>query len=617
MRVRYLQAPLGFGKLQKYDQTPGSRPLPYLPPLLPRGTTWADIAADPEIPIFITEGEKKSAKLCVEGHPTIGLGGVWNFTSKKTGEMLLDELEVIDWKGRSVLIIFDSDVLTNKGVKQAETRLAKLLEARGAFVSLYRFPLESDEKMGVDDFIVAHGIEAFRAGIANAQSTGLDADTIHALNAEFVLVRHPLIVRSQESNGSAGASWRVQDFLHYTANRKVEGTTAKGSPTELHGGKAWLESVHRNEVEGFVNEPGESFPILIREDGSRFFNTWRGWGVEPSSKGSIVPWRRLIDGLFGREPNAARYVEQWLAYPLQNPGAKLYQSIFVWSVAQGVGKSAVGIIMAKIHGAGGKLLAEGVFDARFTDFLDGTTFICADDLPSDHPIQLRGKLKTLITSEELHVDRKYQPSYTTSNRANFLFTANSIEALPVDSSENRRVFIVQGPSTRPYPETWFTGVFDRWIRSVGPARVFYHLLHDVDCSDFSPHGDAPETQSRRDAAGIASNPIQAWLREVKRDLPAFAHECGFSKAAGELFTVDCLTARYNLATESHASPTSKRAMGRALFNIGAAHLGQIRASDGTQPTLWALGHVERWRKKSQSELTTAWLGRNPTADIRS
>jgi hypothetical protein len=47
------------------------------------GYNWAAIADDPTVAVAIVEGELKALKACIEGLPTIGIGGVDCFLRKR------------------------------------------------------------------------------------------------------------------------------------------------------------------------------------------------------------------------------------------------------------------------------------------------------------------------------------------------------------------------------------------------------------------------------------------------------------------------------------------------------------------------------------------------------
>jgi hypothetical protein len=170
-------------KLDNPRRDKNNKPIKYESPLgvgnrayFPPGTIPA--LADPAVPLVVTEGEKKAAKADQDGFPCVGLVGVYGWQKprakgqdgKKRGTReLIDDLAGVAWAGRTIYIVFDSDAAEKPGVRWAEWYLAEALKARGANVLVVRLPAgEGGAKVGVDDFLVAHGPAAFRAILAAA-----------------------------------------------------------------------------------------------------------------------------------------------------------------------------------------------------------------------------------------------------------------------------------------------------------------------------------------------------------------------------------------------------------------------------------------------------------------
>jgi putative DNA primase/helicase len=155
------------GRPVKYESPRGQPNRIYLPP----GVASKLREAGGEL--LITEGEKKALKATQEGFACIGLVGVWGWKDAKS-ERLLAELERVVWQGRPVSIVFDSDIARNEQVRDAEARLAAILTSRGASVRVVRLPdgpIDADgkpAKMGLDDFLVAHGPGELRKLLDNA-----------------------------------------------------------------------------------------------------------------------------------------------------------------------------------------------------------------------------------------------------------------------------------------------------------------------------------------------------------------------------------------------------------------------------------------------------------------
>ena len=164
------------GKLLKYFQPKDSGCHLYILPQVRKALS------DPSIPIFLVEGEKKSAVLVQTGKLTVGLGGIWNWLVGKTHEPIPD-LDEIVWKNRVVYLVPDSDAWRNDQVLLAVHRLGKELERRGAIVQVVRLPdLPGLEKTGADDYLAAKGTKMFERLVTKTVS--LKHHTFHAFRLQ-------------------------------------------------------------------------------------------------------------------------------------------------------------------------------------------------------------------------------------------------------------------------------------------------------------------------------------------------------------------------------------------------------------------------------------------------
>jgi hypothetical protein len=99
-------------------------------------------------PLLITEGEKKALALLAYCRATksdylpVALPGVWNFRgvvgkvtaddgSRQDVRGVIPDLDRVNWRGRQVLIIFDSNVNVNPSVNAARQQLTRILMRRG------------------------------------------------------------------------------------------------------------------------------------------------------------------------------------------------------------------------------------------------------------------------------------------------------------------------------------------------------------------------------------------------------------------------------------------------------------------------------------------------------
>jgi uncharacterized protein (DUF927 family) len=175
-----------FREVQKYLSPPGTRSMLYIVP----GTQPA-LLADTQLPIIVTEGEKKAIalhRLALAGRTDdaprflpIGLPGVWNFRGT-VGKSVGPNGDRRDVKGvitdfgrlnlaRKVVVAFDSNVHRNSEVRRARAALRTELERRGASVYYLEVP-ELSSVNGVDDWLAAVGPEPVLRALESVHPAG-------------------------------------------------------------------------------------------------------------------------------------------------------------------------------------------------------------------------------------------------------------------------------------------------------------------------------------------------------------------------------------------------------------------------------------------------------------
>ena len=125
--------------------------------------------------LWITEGELKALCGFLRGLPVVALGGVYNWRTSgpeaellaegeklKDEEALLPELAQVNWSGKKVTLLYDSDITLGHGAYPAFERLAEQLYRLGAEeVRILSLPSVSQgQKTGLDEFILARKEQA-------------------------------------------------------------------------------------------------------------------------------------------------------------------------------------------------------------------------------------------------------------------------------------------------------------------------------------------------------------------------------------------------------------------------------------------------------------------------
>lgn len=598
-RIRYLEKLPGFlgstAKPQRYAQAPGTLNEVYLPPLLP--VSWSDVLEDEKVTIHITEGEFKAAAACSKGIATIGLGGVDVWRSSKRGLSLLPMLQKFKWKDRTCIILYDSDAATNSNVVRAQRQLAKELLNQGARPIIASLPPTPEgKKQGLDDFLLAHGKEALMEVINDAEPFD-EAEALWEMNEECVYVMDPGVVINKDT----GQRMKPEAFIrhHYATRTFLERTENSEGKTKISvksTAERWIKWPTRFQLQSTAYEPGQ--PRVVGAE----WNTWKGWGVEPK-KGDVALWTWLLDYLFKNVPYEDRqWFERWCAYPLQNPGVKLYQSAVLWGVAQGTGKTLVGYLLKKIYGSNGIEIRNKDISGNFNKWAVNKQFVLGDEVTGRDGMEKRfdaDKLKGFITQDSITINEKFMPEYTIRDTINYLFTSQHPDAFFLEDMDRR--FFIHNVDVGPGPKEKYTAL-DSWMKGEGPSALFHHLLH-LPMGSFEPRGHAPMTNAKKEMIHDNKSELSTWCTALKEDPYGSLRALGEAAAKGaELVTAGQLHRCYD---PERASKVTVNGISRELKRSGfkKAHNGEpvMTKSMGTQ-RLFIIRNEEKWLKGNTKEM---------------
>ena len=143
---------------------------------------WRFFIEHPALPLIITEGAKKTGAICCAGFAAIGFPGIWNACKPwerdaegqvipgQRGELKAEPLKFAQ-PGRKIVIAFDADekASTQQTVWAASARTAFYL-LRDTKAQPHIASWSHEQGKGADDFIAAHGADAFAEVIVKAWS---------------------------------------------------------------------------------------------------------------------------------------------------------------------------------------------------------------------------------------------------------------------------------------------------------------------------------------------------------------------------------------------------------------------------------------------------------------
>jgi putative DNA primase/helicase len=253
----------------------------------------------------------------------------------------------------------------------------------------------------------------------------------------------------------------------------------KRHPTWIGRGAVYLDQV------GF--DPSE-------QDQQTKLNTWTGWPMQPKAGGCglLLELITYLCNEEGRGEEIGAWLLKWMAYPLQNPGAKMASAVIMHG-PQGTGKTTVFLTLAKIYGDYSAILDQKALDDKFNADWANKLFVLAEEVVNgSDKWQLKNELKTLVTGEWVRVNPKNLAAYRQRNRMQLAFLSNESQPLPLDNDDRRHLVVYTPPDLGGefYDELW------QELNNGGTEAFYHHLMH-LDLEGFHTHSRPPMTAAKQ------------------------------------------------------------------------------------------------------------------------
>ncbi|WP_081801502.1 PriCT-2 domain-containing protein [Herminiimonas sp. CN] len=229
-------------------------------------------------------------------------------------------------------------------------------------------------------------------------------------------------------------------------------------------------------------------------------NMFQGLPIKPvrdDAKAGLV--LELLHSLCSGESNGddvLHWVVQWLAYPLQNPGAKMQTGLLFFGERQGTGKSLFFEgIMRPIYGDHGVTVGQHQLDSTFTGWKSQKLYILFEEILSRADKYSHfGLVKHMITGGDTPINEKNLPTRFEANHANTVMLSNEFQAVPIEP-DDRRFMVVE--ARNPLSPDLLAGLTDGDRVADGVSAAFYDFLMRYPLDDFKAHAKPLMTASKQ------------------------------------------------------------------------------------------------------------------------
>lgn len=245
-------------------------------------------------------------------------------------------------------------------------------------------------------------------------------------------------------------------------------------------------------------------------------NMYTGWPTKPATLDDpVAGCSKILDLLkfvCDSELNSDEvynWVLNWMAYPIQNPGAKM-QTALVFHGLQGTGKSLLWETYARIYGDYGIIINQGAMEDKFnSDWASRKLFAVADEVVARSDMyHMKNQLKSMITGEWIRINPKNVAATKERNHLNLVFLSNEHNPVVLEG-DDRRHFVVWTP--KKLEESFYYDLVEQ-IES-GGLEAFHQLLLQIDLGDFKHYSKPPMTRAKQDLMAINADTPEAFIAD--------------------------------------------------------------------------------------------------------
>jgi hypothetical protein len=248
--------------------------------------------------------------------------------------------------------------------------------------------------------------------------------------------------------------------------------------------------------DGLAYEPGAPSGV-INVSGERQVNRYRPSDLKPIA-GNPGPFLRFLVHLIPNRRDR-NFALRWITTLVACPWIRMSVALLLVSERQGVGKTTLGEILARLVGLHNASFTseEAILKSGFTSWMANKRLVIINEIYPGRSRKMYDALKEKVTDPHVDVNEKYLKPHTISNYAHFFGCSNDRGALHLDDTDRR--WFVPGVAENAKTKAYWDG-FHVWLRGDGIGSILAWLLKraEKEANIVGPGEHAPTSAAKEE-----------------------------------------------------------------------------------------------------------------------
>lgn len=224
----------------------------------------------------------------------------------------------------------------------------------------------------------------------------------------------------------------------------------------------------------------------------------------------------LADGDEAVYTHILRLFKHTIMNPMDKTGV-----IMVIKGIQGTGKNSIfDILFRFVIGPQMAITTPNIdlITGRFNTIRQSLLYCTLDEALDAKDRSACNKFKNLSTADEVQIEPKGKDAYTIADFCNYIIISNGDFASLIEETD-RRSFCMETSSKYKGNYKYFKNYYSKLANVNAGKHIFHYLINHIEIpEDWTPQGDIPDTEYKKELKTMQSNSVVKFLLKIYQDL---------------------------------------------------------------------------------------------------